>query len=104
MQIIRKNKYIIYKQIATFAVNIAQQTRNNINPQMIEQFIQGPQSPLKLNDEVERITEEACTAVGTTRINKNIQHSSIMRHLKDLSKIKILQKWQKKLKEITELA
>lgn len=42
MQIIRKNKYIIYKQIATFAVNIAQQTRNNINPQMIEQFIQGP--------------------------------------------------------------
>jgi hypothetical protein len=50
LKIIRKEKYTVYRQIATFAINIAQQTRNNINPEMIEQFIQGPESPLKLSE------------------------------------------------------
>lgn len=60
LKLIRRNKYILYKQTATFAINIAQQTRNNINSQVIEQFINGPESPFKLKDEIERITEEAC--------------------------------------------
>ena len=60
LKLIRRNKYIVYKQTATFAINIAQQTRNNINSQVIEQFINGPESPFKLKDEIERITEEAC--------------------------------------------
>ena len=44
LKLIRRNKYILYKQTATFAINIAQQTRNNINSQVIEQFINGPES------------------------------------------------------------
>ena len=60
LKLIRRNKYIVYKQTATFAINIAQQTRNNINAQVIEQFINGPESPLRLREEIERITEEAC--------------------------------------------
>ena len=60
LKLIRRNKYILYKQTATFAINIAQQTRNNINSQVIEQFINGPESPFKLKDEIEKITEEAC--------------------------------------------
>ena len=60
LKLIRRNKYIVYKQTATFAINIAQQTRNNINSQVIEQFINGPESPFKLKEEIERITEEAC--------------------------------------------
>lgn len=50
LKLIRKEKYILYKQTATFAVNIARQTRGNINSQMIEQFINGPESPFKLKD------------------------------------------------------
>lgn len=45
---VRKEKYLMYKQIAAFAVNIASQMRNNINTQMIEQFINGPESPIKV--------------------------------------------------------
>ena len=60
LKLIRRNKYILYKQTATFAINIAQQTRNSINSQLIEQFINGPESPFKLKDEIERITEDAC--------------------------------------------
>ena len=47
---------MIYKQVATFAINIGRQMRNNINPEMIEQFINGPESPLKLDQEIEKIT------------------------------------------------
>jgi hypothetical protein len=65
LKIIKKEKYTIYKQIATFAINIVQQTRNN-NPEVIEQFISGPESPLKLQEEIDRITELACTQIGTT--------------------------------------
>jgi len=50
LKLIRKEKYILYKQTATFSVNIARQTRGNINSQMIEQFINGPESPFKLKD------------------------------------------------------
>ena len=35
LKLIRSRKYIVYKQTATFALNIAQQTRNNINAQVI---------------------------------------------------------------------
>ena len=47
---IRKEKYIVYKQIAVFAANIMQQMRNNINTALIEQYINGPESPLKVKD------------------------------------------------------
>lgn len=57
LKLIRKEKYIIYKQTATFAINITRQTRNNINSQMIEQFINGPESPFKIKEEIEKITE-----------------------------------------------
>lgn len=49
LKLIRKEKYIVYKQIATFAVNIARQTRNNINAQMIEMFLNGPESPIRVS-------------------------------------------------------
>jgi hypothetical protein len=42
LKLIRKDKYLVYKQIATFAINISQQMKGNINQQAIEQFINGP--------------------------------------------------------------
>ena len=60
LKLIRKEKYIIYKQTATFAQNIARQMRGNINTQMIEQFINGPESPLKIKAEIESITDRIC--------------------------------------------
>lgn len=60
LKLIRKEKYILYKQTATFALNLARQTRNNINAQMIEQFINGPESPFKIKEEVEKIVEKVC--------------------------------------------
>lgn len=62
LKLIRKEKYILYKQTATFALNLARQTRNNINAQMIEQFINGPESPFKIKEEVEKIVENVCNA------------------------------------------
>ena len=43
---VRKEKYLMFKQIATLAQNLAQQMRNNINVAMIEQFVKGPESPV----------------------------------------------------------
>lgn len=47
----------MYKQIATFALNISRQMRGNINSQMIGQFLDGPESPLKIKEEIENLTE-----------------------------------------------
>ena len=52
--------------MANFAVNIAQQTRNNVNSQIIEQFINGPESPIKIKEEIEKITESVCVGEKTT--------------------------------------
>ena len=57
---VRKEKFLVYKQIATFAQNIAQQMRNNVNVAMIEQFIKGPESPVNPEEEHERIVKEVC--------------------------------------------
>lgn len=54
-------------------MNIIQQMRNNINTQMIEQFINGPESPLKIQQEIEKITETVCKSENTTGIDKTIQ-------------------------------
>ena len=51
LRLIRKEKYLLYKQIANFAVSIAQQMRGNINPQAIEQFLNGPECPFKYSEE-----------------------------------------------------
>ena len=66
LRLIRREKYVIYKQIANFAVNIAQQTRNSVNAQIIEQFINGPESPIRIKDEIEKITERVCAQEKTT--------------------------------------
>ena len=50
LRLVRKEKFIIYKQTATFALNIARQMRNNINIQIVEQFLNGPESPIKVKD------------------------------------------------------
>ena len=73
LRLIRKEKYIIYKQTAAFAHNIAQQTRGNLNPQIIEQFINGPESPFKMREEIEKITEAVCRNEGTTGNSAPIQ-------------------------------
>lgn len=44
---VRKQKYLMFKQIASLAQNLAQQMRNNINVAMIEQFVKGPESPVQ---------------------------------------------------------
>lgn len=54
-------------------MNIIQQMRNNINTQMIEQFINGPESPLKIQQEIEKITETVCKSENTTGIDEAIQ-------------------------------
>jgi hypothetical protein len=51
---------MLYRKIATLANSIAQQMRNNINPKMVEELLNGPDSPLKINQEIEHITEEVC--------------------------------------------
>lgn len=57
LKLIRKRKYAFYKQIATFAVNISKQMRGNINSLMIQQFLDGPESPLKIKVEFEKILD-----------------------------------------------
>lgn len=47
LKLIRKDKFTLFKQVATFAVNISQQMKGNINQQAIEQFINGPECPFK---------------------------------------------------------
>lgn len=42
LKIIRKEKYLLYKQVSTFSINITQQMKGNINQQAIEEFINGP--------------------------------------------------------------
>jgi hypothetical protein len=64
--LIRRHKYAVYKQIATFALNISRQMRGNINNQMIQQFLDGPESPLKISTEFERIQEQVCAEEKTT--------------------------------------
>ena len=39
---VRKEKFLVFKQICTFAQNIAQQMRNNVNVAMIESSSRGP--------------------------------------------------------------
>lgn len=63
---VRKEKFLVFKQICTFAQNIAQQMRNNVNVAMIEQFIKGPESPVNPDQEHERILQEVCEANKTS--------------------------------------
>lgn len=63
---VRKEKYIVLKQVAAFATNIRQQMRNNVNTSMVEQFIKGPESPVNLDQENERILREVCESNETT--------------------------------------
>lgn len=49
LKVYRKERYVLYKQIAAFAVNIMQQMKGNINQQAIEQFINGPECPFNFN-------------------------------------------------------
>ena len=63
---VRKEKYIVLKQVAALATNIAQQMRNNVNTTMLEQFIKGPESPVNLDQEHERILREVCESNETT--------------------------------------
>ena len=79
LKLIRKEKYLVYKQIATFAINIARQTRNNINAQMIEMFLNGPESPIKIPAEYEKITENVCKA-------EDIQGTSLIDSVEDYNK------------------
>ena len=51
LKYLRKEKYGLYKQVATFAVNISTQTRGNINQQAIEQFINGPECPFHFEND-----------------------------------------------------
>ena len=46
---------MLYKQIANLTVNIAQQMRGNVNTAIIEQYLKGPESPIKLEEESMRI-------------------------------------------------
>ena len=57
---VRKEKYLMFKQIATLAQNLAQQMRNNINVAMIEQFVKGPESPVQPDQEHERVLKQVC--------------------------------------------
>jgi len=40
---------------------------------MIEQFINGPESPFKIKDEIEKITEEVCQGEETTGTHTSTQ-------------------------------
>lgn len=51
--------------------------RNNINTQMIEQFINGPESPLKIQHEIEIITESICKAENTTGMTLSMQFKAL---------------------------
>jgi hypothetical protein len=51
LKLVRKEKYLIYKQMATFVVSIMQQMRGNINQQDVEKFINGPEFPFKYSEE-----------------------------------------------------
>lgn len=64
LKIIRKERFILYKQVATFAVNISHQMKGNINQEAIEQFINGPECPFKFEEESERVIAEVCELNG----------------------------------------
>lgn len=66
LRLIRKERYLVYKQIASFAVSIMQQMRGNINQQAIEQFLNGPECPFKYEEESERIVAKVCEDNKTT--------------------------------------
>jgi hypothetical protein len=46
---------------------------------MIEQFINGPESPLKIREEIEKITESVCKAENTTGTVIAIQLKALTR-------------------------
>ena len=58
--------------------------RNNINAQMIEQFINGPESPLKIQHEIEKITESICKAENTSGMFQSIQLKASIKVLKNI--------------------
>jgi hypothetical protein len=60
LKYLRKEKYGLYKQVATFAVNISTQTRGNINQQAIEQFINGPECPFHFVNDSEKLLAKIC--------------------------------------------
>jgi hypothetical protein len=64
LRIYRKERYVLFKQVATFAINISQQMRGNINQQAIEQFINGPECPFKFKEESETILATICEQNG----------------------------------------
>ena len=47
---------------------MSRQMRGNISTKMIEQFLNGPESPLKLQQEIDKIEENACAQRNTTSI------------------------------------
>jgi hypothetical protein len=69
LKLIRKERYLLYKQIATFAVNISQQMKGNINQQAIEQFINGPECPFKFQEESDQIYAAVCAQNNTSGTN-----------------------------------
>lgn len=64
LKYLRKEKYGLYKQVATFAINITQQTRGNINQQAIEMYINGPECPFKFKEDSEKIFAKICEDNG----------------------------------------
>jgi hypothetical protein len=74
LRLIRKEKYLVFKQIATFAVSIMQQMRGNINTQAIEQFLNGPECPFKYSEETERVLNKVCEENNVTGIH-TLTHS-----------------------------
>lgn len=66
LKVYRKERYVLFKQIATFAINIMQQMKGNLNQPAIEQFLNGPECPFKFKEESEDILEAVCTELKTT--------------------------------------
>lgn len=73
LKVYRKERYVLFKQIATFAVNIMQQMKGNLNQPAIEQFLNGPECPFKFKEESEAILESVCTQLNTTGTKHHMQ-------------------------------
>lgn len=62
---LRKQNYLVLKQIALVASQIATQFKQ-ITPDMIKGYLEGPESPIKISEMFEKNIIKVCQANGIT--------------------------------------
>lgn len=63
----RKENFSIFKQVAMMATNMATQMKlPQIDPQMVKMYLDAPDSPLKIEESLEKNYAKVCESYETT--------------------------------------